>query len=414
MTLPTPALAPYHPSQPEPSPPLRVWAASDIPTTAEDAIPASEVLPPPEGGSTLPRIILGCAPFGYGIYADKGAVEGVEPVRLVRAALRAGVNAFDTAPWYHPSEIVLGNALDTLKAEFPRDSYTLITKVCKFGPTIKHHVYEPAAVKASVERSLRRLKTAYLDVVYLHDVEFAAAGPFPVPAGLPLASLSAGTEGLSPPYVSLGPGDDAVLASLAALRELQAEGKIKRVGIAGYTLPVLLRLALLVLHTTGRPLDLVQSYSHQTLQNSALGDGYLAALNDSARVAQVVNAAPLSMGLLTRSGGPEWHPARSVPKLHPAVAEAAELAAARGTSIEAVSIAFGYKELQQADGAVVPVVVGCTNLAQLHQTLQTFHDINSGADAERDAVAAEVVELFKQRGVHNYSWQSPGPGSFDK
>lgn len=178
---------------------------------------------------------------------------------------------------------------------------------------------------------------------------------------------------------------------------------------------MLLRLALVVLHTTGRPLDLVQSYSHQTLQNSALGDGYLAALNDQAKVEQVVNAAPLSMGLLTRSGGPDWHPARKVPKLNPAVAEAADLAAARGTSIEAVGIAFGYKVLRQADGKVVPVVIGCTNLPQLHQALQTFHQINSGeVDAKRDAVAEEIVDLFKQRGVHNYSWQSPGPNQFEK
>ncbi|TXT11113.1 hypothetical protein VHUM_01864 [Vanrija humicola] len=409
MTLPSP-LAPYHPDQPEPT--LRAWAASDIPSDEEDVIPPAEVLPPADG--QLPRIILGCAPFGYGIYADKSAVEGVEPVRLVRAALRAGVTAFDTAPYYHPSEIVLGNALHTLADEFPRESYTLITKVSKFGPAIANHVFEADAVRKSVERSLKRLRTDYLDVVYLHDVEFAASGPYPVPAGLPLESLAAGTEGLAPPYTSLGAGDDAILASLAALRELQAEGKIKRVGIAGYTLPVLLRLALLVLHATGRPLDLVQSYSHQTLQNSALGDGYLAALNADARVGQVVNAAPLSMGLLTRSGGPEWHPARKVPKLHPAVAEAADLAAAHGTSIEAVAIAFGYKELRQADGKVVPVVIGCTTLPQLHQALQTFHDINSGAvDEKRDAVAAEITELFKQRGVHNYSWQSPGPNQFE-
>lgn len=94
MTLPATTLPPYHPDQPEPT--LHAWALADIPTTEEDAIPASEVLPPPAASDVFPRIILGCAPFGYGIYADKSVVEGVEPVRLVRAALRAGVNAFDT------------------------------------------------------------------------------------------------------------------------------------------------------------------------------------------------------------------------------------------------------------------------------------------------------------------------------
>jgi D-arabinose 1-dehydrogenase len=70
-----------------------------------------------------------------------------------------------TAPFYHPSELVLGRALSLLENEFPRNSYTLITKVGKYGAKVREHDYEPATIRASVERSLKRLGTDYLDVV---------------------------------------------------------------------------------------------------------------------------------------------------------------------------------------------------------------------------------------------------------
>jgi aryl-alcohol dehydrogenase-like predicted oxidoreductase len=70
-----------------------------------------------------------------------------------------------TAPHYHPSEIILGHALAALRDEFPRESYSIITKCAKYGAMVDHHVYDPEVVKASVERSLRRLQTDYIDVM---------------------------------------------------------------------------------------------------------------------------------------------------------------------------------------------------------------------------------------------------------
>lgn len=37
-----------------------------------------------------------------------------------------GINAFDTARYYGPSEYVLGNILQALKEEFPRSSYQIV------------------------------------------------------------------------------------------------------------------------------------------------------------------------------------------------------------------------------------------------------------------------------------------------
>lgn len=43
----------------------------------------------------------------------------------VNREIRYGIRAFDTSPYYGPSEIVLGGVLKALKGEFPRGSYKL-------------------------------------------------------------------------------------------------------------------------------------------------------------------------------------------------------------------------------------------------------------------------------------------------
>jgi len=94
-----------HPDAPEEA--IPPFDAVSIPSDAADVIPANEVLPPPIApagvpGLPLPRVVLGCATFGYGVYDDLDNVRSSMPVRVVRAALRAGMNAFDTG---EPSNI---------------------------------------------------------------------------------------------------------------------------------------------------------------------------------------------------------------------------------------------------------------------------------------------------------------------
>ena len=47
---------------------------------------------------------------------------------------RYGISAFDTSPYYGPSEIILGNALEALKHEFPRSSYQLVRAIASHHP----------------------------------------------------------------------------------------------------------------------------------------------------------------------------------------------------------------------------------------------------------------------------------------
>jgi hypothetical protein len=110
----------------------------------------------------LPPLVLGCATYSS-VYG--GASPASLYLRMTRLALRYGITAFDTAPHYHPSEIILGKCLYALRDEFPREKYSIITKCGKYSPRKEDHVLEEGMLRACVERSLRRFMTDYLDVV---------------------------------------------------------------------------------------------------------------------------------------------------------------------------------------------------------------------------------------------------------
>lgn len=88
---------------------------------------------------------------------------------LLRLAQKLGITLLDTAPAYGEAEERLGRILG---ASGGRDRWTLITKAGEeFNPETGESRYDftPEAIRASVERSLRRLKTNHLDAVLLHS-----------------------------------------------------------------------------------------------------------------------------------------------------------------------------------------------------------------------------------------------------
>lgn len=93
--------------------------------------------------------------LGYGVYQ----VTREECERCVLDALEVGYRAIDTAQSYFNEEEV-GNALQ--KSGIPREEIFLTSKVW-----IEHYGYENC--KKSVEKSLRKLKTDYIDLMLLHQ-----------------------------------------------------------------------------------------------------------------------------------------------------------------------------------------------------------------------------------------------------
>jgi len=73
----------------------------------EEIIEASKMPPThPRLSSVLPPLIFGTATFNYQYNTDPYKLP---TTALVHKALSLGVRAFDTSPYYGPSEEILGN-----------------------------------------------------------------------------------------------------------------------------------------------------------------------------------------------------------------------------------------------------------------------------------------------------------------
>ncbi|HEY8505225.1 MAG TPA: aldo/keto reductase, partial [Gemmataceae bacterium] len=218
----------------------------------------------------------------------------------VRRAVELGVNFIDTSPYYGRtrSESVLGEILQGGL----REKIYLCSKAGRDG--LDEFDFSPRHIEESVNASLKRLRTDYLDVLIAHDIEFA---------------------------------DDfekVFTETAEALHRLKAAGKCRFVGMSGYPLGILVRAI------ERCDLDVVISYCHFTLQNTALRTRLLPVAERHG--VGVLNASPLAMGLLTPGGPPEWHPAP--PGIKQAARRAAELCQRHGTDLAFVGMQFAFSE----------------------------------------------------------------------
>ncbi len=104
---------------------------------------------------------------------------------LLDRARELGINLLDTAPAYGDAEARLGKLL-----EGSRDQWVIVSKAGEtFDGSASHFDFSPAGITRSVERSLERLGTTWLDVVLLHsdgeaELSFDQAGSFDALASL--------------------------------------------------------------------------------------------------------------------------------------------------------------------------------------------------------------------------------------
>jgi len=119
-------------------------------------------------GLEVSALGLGCMgmSFGLGAPADKN-----ESIKLIRRAVEIGVTFFDTAQVYGPyvNEELVGEALEPV-----RDQVVIATK---FGFDTEGAGRDsgldsrPETIKSGVDRSLRRLRTDHIDLLYQHRVD---------------------------------------------------------------------------------------------------------------------------------------------------------------------------------------------------------------------------------------------------
>ena len=411
----------------------------------------------PDFERDAPPIVFGGGVFGNGMYNSSQTLESNIPLRTVRLALRYGINAFDTSPYYFPSEFRLGNMLRRLEPEFPRSSYFLITKCGRYGPDKEHFDYSAAKVTSSIKASCSRLGTDYLDIGLMHDVEFVAeqvgrsnhdgweSGIIPgliEPKDGTKVDETLASLGLAPTLEAAskihGPGDEKILEAVRALFALKDQGIIRRVGVSGYPLPVLLRISRLVAtNAPYRPLDVVLNYSNHCLHSDVLvgwrelfaadpdpnrGSGSTGAW----KAPVLLNGSPFSMGLVTDGNPPNWHPASA--ELKQACRDASANLVARGESLATTALRYGLRgsELANKDGRPqLRSLVGLSTPDHVHSVIEAFrvlcasgndqllHKLDDEEHAKRkDAYQQQVNneqearELFKQRNVREWSWSS--------
>jgi aryl-alcohol dehydrogenase-like predicted oxidoreductase len=125
-------------------------------------------------GMTVSRICLGMMSYGDpGTQTRAWALREDEAEPIVRRAVESGVTYFDTADMYSggTSEEVTGRLLDKL---FPRrEDYVLATKVFfPMGPGQNDQGLSRKHVLDSIDASLRRLGTDYVDLYQIHRWDY--------------------------------------------------------------------------------------------------------------------------------------------------------------------------------------------------------------------------------------------------
>ncbi|KAL7558675.1 hypothetical protein ACA910_010048 [Epithemia clementina (nom. ined.)] len=370
---------------------------------------------------------------------------------IVYAITEAGITLLDTAPWYGhgTSEVVIGWAMERLQQQqqqqpqptttdlFQRDGIQINTKVGRYQADPAHQFdYSYETTIASVQRSVQRMQCHYIDVLQLHDPEFAPQ--------------------LHPLLVT-----DTIPAMLQCRDELHL---CRALGMTGYPLAVQHQLLqqTLELYPNRTVWNQALTYGHFTLHDTSLFNRTFITWNngsiDQARAAKgndcqddrkelphkpdqqqppppvqeetmisfatfcdryairVLAAAPLSMGLLTPQGPPPWHPAS--PELRHACQAA--VAVCQTASVDVVELALLFSLAAAAPAPVVPccTIVGMKNIAQVqaaqrvalraakldnpHQTKNNNNMVEHGTDVAKNAKAKNELDTPPSRPPVSY------------
>ncbi len=255
-------------------------------------------------GLKVSAIGYGASSLG-GVFHDFEEERGIESVL---AAIDEGINLIDVSPYYgyFKAEKVLGKALK----QIPRHKYILSTKVGRYGEDGRNTWdYSAERVTGSVYESMERLNVDYIDLINVHDIEFQAA----LPGGLRKVAEE----------------------TLPALVELKRKGIVGHVGCTDLQLE---NLKWIVGNTPDGTVECILNFCHYCLCDDRLLD-FLDFFEE--HQVGVLNASPFSMGLLTRRGVPDWHPAPEA--LVEACRKAALHCEAKGVPIEKLAMQYSLQ-----------------------------------------------------------------------
>lgn len=301
-------------------------------------------------GIDVSVIGFGGAPLGN----EFGGIDLAEAQRAVHFAIEHGITFFDTSPYYGRtlSESRLGDAL-----QGRRQQVVLSSKCGRYD--VASFDFSESRVKSSVNESLRRLKTDYLDLLIAHDIEFADR-------------------------------EQIIHETIPAMRDLQNAGKVRAVGISGLPLQILADVA------TRAKVDFVLSYCRYNPLIQDM-DAHLTPVLQSHGIG-LLNAAPVHLRLLTKEGALDKHPAPAAVKQ--AGAAIVQACLNHGADPALVALQFCLAHPYAAST--------CVGMSNQHEVEQNLTAVNTPAPADLLAEIARIAEPVK-----NMTWPSGRPQNQD-
>ena len=202
---------------------------------------------------------FGASPLGN-VFEE---VEEQEGINTVHYAIDHGVNFFDVSPFYGITlaETRLGKALKGKRKEV-----FLATKCGRYD--LRAFDFSAKRIEASIDESLQRLQTDYVDLFQLHDIEFVSK-------------------------------EQILKEAVPAIEKIKASGKARFIGITGLPVRYLAEIARQV------EIDTVLSWAHYNLLQDELNDELVPLSKEKGF--GLMNAAPLMQRVLSDAALPEWH-----------------------------------------------------------------------------------------------------------
>ena len=339
--------------------------------------------------------------------------EWIQTIKV--AVLDYGITLLDTAPWYGhgTSEIVIGWAMEELLLQernkgggstttnnglgISRNDIIINTKIGRYeeNPN-KQFDFSTKTTIESVERSIKRMKCQYINVLQLHDPEFAPS----------LTQL--------------------LKETIPAMIKCRSKGYCKALGMTGYPLEIQYQILQCTLEECSNKefecdattiWDQALTYGHFNLHDRSLvsqpifkksksssdddinssinpddkKDGGSIAYESYAQYCKdhsigLLAAAPLSMGLLTNQGPPVWHPANPTTELAKACKEAVKICDDHNDNVNISTIAtiMALSNPQTIPGTLLGMK-NVTEVKRAADAANRFHHTTTSTNAESSA-----------------------------
>lgn len=279
-------------------------------------------------GIMVPPLCLGCAPLSSLPQAFNYAVPEERALATIRAAFNGPMNYLDTSNSYGggESERRVGKVIRELGG-VPAGAI-LQSKADRDAATKD---FSGPRMRRSIEESLERLGVDRLEIAFLHDPEYGSYEDIVAPGG-----------------------------AVDTLRDLQREGIIGHLGVAGGPIDLLIKF----LELGG--FAAVLTHNRYTLLDQSAEPLIEYA---TARGIAVLNAAPYGGGLLVK--GPEASPKYmyrdATPEQLARVRQIAALCDEYGVPLPAAALQFSTR-----DERIASTVVGLTRPERLIETIELY------------------------------------------